>query len=367
MHHVPSPVLRRLADEPLAVPDRARRHLAGCGRCQARSSEVAADAALVSHVLAAPSNIGDTDLEWIMLTERLREPGLAAPQAALRKRRLPRPLARVSLGAGTAAAVAVIAAGAGTAAALTTVFAPTHVAPVRVSPGELQAISSITGLNSGRPSGGVQPSGSVPLSFGELSWSAAGPQQVSSIARAMALTHLAYSAPTSLPAGVGSPGSIQVLPQATATIRFSQNAGAAVGGSTLQVTVGPAIAVQYGTGSGGSDLPTLAIVSMRRPLASSTGATASELETFLLSQRGVPAGLAQEIRLLGSPGSVLPVPVPSGMSEQQLTIGGAPAVLVSDRSGAASGVIWETRDGIVHGVAGLLDSGEILSVARQVH
>jgi hypothetical protein len=370
MPHVPSPVLRRLADDPLAVPDRARRHLAGCSRCQAHSGEVGADAALASQLLSAPGNVGDVDLEWIMLSERLREPELAAHPVVARPRRLPRPVARLSLGAGTAVAAGVIAAGVGAAAALSTVFAPTHVAPVRVSTDELHAVADITGLSPGELAGGLQPSGSVPLMFGELSWTTNGsPQQVSSIAQAKALTHLAYSAPATLPTGVGSPAGIDVVPQVTATVTFSQSAGGAVGGSTLQVTAGPAIIVQYGNvsgGAGGSGVPTLAIVAMQRPQASSTGATASQLESFLLSQRGMPSGLAQEIRMLGNPGTVLPVPIPSGMSEQQVTVGGAQAVLVSDPSGAASGLIWESRDGIVHAVGGLLDSGDVLSVARQV-
>jgi len=240
------------------------------------------------------------------------------------------------------------------------------VAPVRVNQSDLQAIASITGISAAQLSGGLPPSGYMRLAFGELSWSTAGhAQQVSSIARVSALTHLAYSAPATLPAGMGSPSSIAIQPQVTATVHFSQSAGPAIGGSTLQITGGPAIVVQYGSRSARTNLTTLAIVAMQRPVASSTGATASQLETFLLSRRGVPTGLAQELRLLGNPGTTLPVPVPSGVSEQQLTIGGA-AVLVADPSGAASGVIWEGRDGVVHAVGGLLDKEDVLSVARQI-
>ncbi len=367
MHHVSSPVLRRLADDPLAVPDRARRHVGGCSRCQAQRREVASDAARASSLVSAPHDIGDVDLEWIMLTERLRQRDLPASPATGRHWHMPRPAARISLGAGTAAAATVIAAGAGAAAALTTVFAPTHVAPVKLSQGELRAISTITGISPGQLAGGLQPSGSVALRFGELSWTTTGqPRKVSSVAQARAQTHLAYSMPGTLPAGVGSPASIEVLPQVTATISFGPSAGGAVAGSTLEITAGPGIIVEYSNGgSGGNDLTTLALVAMRRPLATSTGATASQLEKFLLSQPGVPAGVSEQLQLLGNPGTVLPVPVPPGADEQQLTIGGVPAVLVSDRSGAVSGVVWESRDGIVHGVGGLLDSRDILSVARQ--
>jgi hypothetical protein len=368
MRHVSSPVLRRLVDEPIAVPDDDRRHLVGCDRCQAAGKEAASDAAFASRALCAPDNIADIDLEWLLLQEKLRAPEWARQhrRAAFRDPwRLPRRLSSVSLGTGTAVAAGVLVIGVGTAAALTTVYAPTKVAPLTVSTADLNAISSLTGLGNGN----LATSGSRQLPFGELTWTTSSrPEQVSSFAAARALTHLAFPTPAHLPAGVGSP-SIMVQPQVTATVRFNTSAGSGVGGSTLQVTLGPGIAVQYGGttgGTGGNSLTTLAIAAMQRPVATSDGATASQLETFLLSQPGVPSGLAQELRLLGNPGTTLPVPVPSGMTSQQLKIGGAPAVLVEAPSDVASGVIWETPNGVVHGVGGLLDQEDVLSVARQI-
>ena len=369
MHHVSSPVLRRLVDEPRAVPDRDRRHLAGCARCQAASSQIAGDAALAARLLAAPAKISDVDLEWILLQQRLSEPG-PAPHPGTGtpwRTRMPRRLAGVSLGTGTAVAAAVVAVGVGAAAALNGIYAPTHVAPVPISQADLAAIENIAGLGTSPVSGGLPPSGSRQLTFGELSWTTAGQARpVSSIAQASALTHLAYSAPATLPAGVGPARNIAVAPQVTATVRFSASAGPTIGGSTLEVTAGPAIVVQYGSRSGQDGLTTLVIAVMARPVASSTGATASQLEAFLLSRPGLPHGLAQELWLLGSPGTTLPVPVPPGMSAQQLKIDGAPAVLVTVPSRVASGVVWEGRDGVVHGVGGLLDSGDVLGVARQI-
>jgi hypothetical protein len=369
MHHVSSPVLRRLVDEPRAVPDRDRRHLAGCGRCQAESSQIAGDAALAARLLAAPAKISDVDLEWILLQQRLSEPG-PAPHPGIGtpwRARMPRRLASVSLGTGTAVAAAVAAVGVGAAAALNGIYAPTHVAPVPISQADLAAIENIAGLSTSPTSGGLPPSGSRQLTFGELSWTTAGQARpVSSIAQASALTHLAYSAPASLPAGVGPASNIAIQPQVTATLHFNASAGPGVAGSTLEITAGPAIVVQYGSEVGSTGLTTLAVAVMARPAASSTGATASQLEAFVLSRPGLPRGLAQELRLLGNPGTTLPVPVPSGMSAQQLKIGGAAGVLVTAPSGVASGVIWESRDGVVHGVGGLLDSQDVLSVARQI-
>jgi hypothetical protein len=367
MPHVSSPVLRRLVDEPVAVPDRARRHLAGCDRCQAESAEIAGNAAAAARLLEAPREISDADLEWILLAERLRQPAVARRPAIRNPWRMPRRLAGASRGTPAAVAAAVLAVGVAAAVALTSVYAPTRVAPVPVSPGDVQAIENLTGLSISQLSGGLPPSGSRKLAFGDLSWTTAGQaQEVSLIGRASALTHLAYSTPATLPAGVGSPSGIVVQPQVTATVNFSQQAGPGIAGSTLEITGGPAMVVLYGGRPGRTGLPTLAIAAMQRPTASSTGATARQLETFLLSRGGLPSGLAQELRLLGNPRTTLPVPVPPGMSARQLKIGGAPAVLVTGPSAAASGVIWENWDGVVHGVGGLLDAKDILNVARQI-
>ena len=185
MRHVSSPVLRRLVDEPLAVPDRDRRHLAGCGRCQAESSEVggerrgclpAAGGAAgrrrcrpgVDHAAGAAAGTGRA---------RAARHGSAA-------RRMPRRLVKLSLGTGTAVAAGVVAVGVGAAAALNSIYAPTHVAPVTVSPADLAAVENIAGLSGAQLSGHLPPSGSRQLAFGEVSWTSAGrPQQVSSIAR----------------------------------------------------------------------------------------------------------------------------------------------------------------------------------------
>ncbi|MBV9379465.1 MAG: hypothetical protein JOY82_22110 [Streptosporangiaceae bacterium] len=367
MPHVSSPALRRLVDEPMAVPDRARRHLAGCDRCQAARSEIAENAATAARLVGAPGQARDVDLEWILLAGRLRQPNAVRRPVIRSPWRMPRRLVNASLSTPAAVGAAVVAVGVGAAAALTSVYAPTRVVPVHVSPNDVQAIENLTGLNVSQLLGGLTPSGSRKLAFGDLSWTSSGQaQRVNSIARASALTHLAYSAPASLPAGVGSPSSIAVQPKVTATVTFSRNAGPGIAGSTLEITGGPAIVVQYGGRPGVADLTTLAIAVMERPTASSADATASQLEAFLLSRPGLPSGLAQEVRLLGNPGTALPVPVPPGVSARQLTIGGTSAVLLTEPAGVASGVIWESRDGVVHGVAGLLDPKDVVDVARQV-
>lgn len=362
MSHVSSPVLRRLHDEPLAVPDSARTHVAACARCQSRRAAVAQDARLAARLLAAPELTVDTDLAWAQVQARLRQPRHAG-RTQLRTAK-PRRMARVSVGTGTLVTAGVVLAGAGAAAALSTVYTPTHVAPVPVSQGDLRAISSISQIGVGQLSGGLPASGTRQLPFGTLSWTSAGPAEtVASVAQARAQTHLPLTRPAILPSGVGLVNKIMVQPRLTATVRFSADAGGAVGGSTLVVTVGPGVVVQYGSSSGASGLITLVIAAVQRPVATSTGATARQLETFLLSRPGLPSSLAQEIRMLGT--TALPVPVPPGMTSRHVTVGGSPAVLLTG-SGVAAGVAWESSNGVVYGAAGLLTQTDILHVARQL-
>ena len=378
MSHVPVPVLRRMQDEPLAVPDADRRHLAGCGRCQTARQAAEADASVAARVIAPLAAEPDTDAEWRKLVARLRtpapvpagslraaRPGRPGRDAARAPRRLPRRLAAASVSTGTAITAGLLVAGVAAAAALTTVYAPTHVVPVRVDGSGLSAFRSITGLGNGLIGGDFPGPGPVQLRFGQLTWHPSGhAHQVSSVARAGAETGLGRTAPATLPQGTGPVRSVVVQPEVTATVKFSADAGHGVGGSTLTIRGGPAVLVEY-TGQPGQPAPeTLAVITMRRPVATSTGATADQLEDFLLAQPGGPPVLAQEIRLLGQ--SALPVPVPPGVTEQHVTLGGSPAVLLHGPAGAASGVIWEGKDGVVRAVAGLVTSEDILNVARQL-
>jgi len=366
MRHVASPVLRRLHDEPLAVPDAAREHLAGCPRCQGNRSQIARDADRAARLLEAPDVLDDTDLAWLRLQAELREPrtaGARPPVADPWSR--PRRLVSVSVGTGTAVAAGVLVVGVAAAAALTTVYAPTKVVPVQVSPADVRAIAGIADLGAAAGPDGLPPSGSRQLPFGTLSWTSAGKaQQVSTVAQAIARTHLAYTPPATLPRGVGAPASIMVQPKVTATIHFSAAAGSPVAGSSLVITGGPAVVVQYGGNAARREMPTLVTGVLQRPVATATGATAADLEKFLLSRPGLPASLVTEIRLLGT--ASLPVPVPRGVPSRHVQVDGAPAVLVTAPSGTASGVVWEGRDGIVRGVAGLVNDADVLSVARQL-
>ena len=370
MRHATEGELRRLYDDPLAVPDRMSDHVAGCRRCATRRAGIAQATERCTRLLSGPQLVPDLDAAWARFERKVNHSDDRGPDrvgiVASAPWRRPRAL-RVSLrtGALIAAAGAVVA-GTAAAATLTTVFAPTHVAPVTLDQSDLQDIADFMGLGHSHVIGGFStPSGSRTLPFGTIRWSSSGqPEPVTSVAQASAAAGYPVSLPSHLPSGVGPSEGIMLQPRVKVTVTFDSSAQG-VAGSSVVLYAGPAVAVEYGSASG-IDLPTLAVLTMPRPTAVSTGATISQIEAFLLRQPGVPTELAEELRLLGDLGTTLPVPVPSGASVRSVEVGGSPGVLVADPSGVASGVIWENGAGMVHVVAGILDPQGVLNVADQI-
>ena len=367
MRHIPDGVLRRLEDEPLAVPDRVSDHLTECERCSARQAEIAQDIKRAAQLFSAPRLVPDIDVAWAQIRRQLeRAPEQTSPQrpapVAAGRARFP----QVSLRAGLAiAALAIVVVGTAAAATLTTIFAPTHVAPVSVSQNDLRAIATFTGLDDGSSLGGfTTPNGSSTLRFGTLSWSSGNARPASSLAQARTQAGFPVALPARLPAGVGPVQRYVVAPRVSATVTLNSRAGS-LAGTAVTIDAGPAVLAEY-SGVGGSDVPTLAVTTMRRPTARSTGASLSQIEAFLLSEPGIPPQLAEEVRLLGDLRTTLPVPVPSGASVHSVQIHGHPGVLLADSSNAAAGIVWEDGGGLLHAVVGILDSQDVVNVARQL-
>jgi len=370
VRHASEGTLRRLSDEPSAVPDIVRGHVAGCQRCHARQVRVSRDTERCARLLAGPRLVPDVDTAWTRLQGELHRPvakgagrrggPAAVPSRAHRFR-------RVSLRTGVAIGVAgLVVAGTAAAATLTTVFAPVRVAPLSLSQSDVQAVAAFMGTGGSHVLGGFpSPNGSSALPFGTIDWSSSGrAETVGSLGQATAVAGFRVTLPARLPSGVGPADGFIVQPRVTAKVTFAASA-AGVGGSSVILDAGPAVLAEYGSASG-AGLPTLAVLAMPRPTAVSTGATTSQVEAFLLRQPGIPPQLAEEIRLLGNLGTTLPVPVPPGASVRSVQVAGWPGVLLADPSNAAAGVVWEDGAGTVHLVVGILDPQDVLYVAKQL-
>lgn len=355
MRHLDDGALRRLYDDPLGVPETDRAHFAVCNQCSGRFDTVAADARRAAALLEVTAPEVDT----AAALARVRAGRPLAPVVALR-RRLPW---RPAVAAGIAAVAIVALAVTGAAQQLLTVMQPTNVTVVPVTTSELQAMPDLA-------------------QFGTVHWS--GNPQVTPVADAAAAAQAAgFSAPqATAPTGVSGAPQYAVLVQSTATFTFSAAKAqawaaahnvtlpampAGLDGSSLELTAGPAIVELYGAGSSGGEIPQLAVGKMRSPTLASTGPSVREIEDYLLSVPGFPAGLAAQLRALGDPTTTLPLPIPvDRASTSQADVNGVEAEVIGDDTGLGAGAIWVTG-GYVYGVAGSQPQDTILSVARSLH
>ena len=367
MRHLADGTLRRLIDEPLAIADRDARHFEECNACQARSAAIEKDATCSARLLDRPLVVDGAEGYSRFRTTVLSNPHRRSTIHVSRHRSWR--LIGTPLSAGvTVGVVGAVVASVAAAATLTTVFAPTQLAPVPVSSADVQELTQLTGLDTTTSLGGFDTlSGSKNLSFGTLSWTSSGsPHTVSSLADAESATGLTVSLPTTLPNGVGAVSSYIIKSKVTVNVTFGESAGSALAGSSIVVTLGPAIGVSYGGATNQFGINPLEILTVAQPVATTNGASINQIENFLLSRPGVPKDLAEELRLLGNLQSTLPVPTPAGASSRMVEIDGSHGLVLTDSSNALSGAIWEDHSGVIHAVAGLLDENDLLSVAQQI-
>ena len=112
-------------------------------------------------------------------------------------------------------------------------------------------------------------------------------------------------------------------------------------------------------------MPTLVIAQTRIPTVDSTGATAAQLEDYLLSQPGVPPEIAAQLRAIKDPVSTLPVPIPKGLATTEpVQVNGVSGLMI--KATIAAGVVWE-KNGVIYAVGGQLTPDQVLAIATTLH
>ena len=358
MGHPTEGVLRRLLDEPAGVADSDRQHVAGCPQCLDGLASMREDATLVGAALTTESVAGvDVDAAWRRLSTAGPAPGpgrAAAPPRASRWRGVGgRP-------AVAALAVAVVLTGAGTAAAndWLQIFRTKKIAPVEFSTADLIALPDL------RAYGEVVVTADVDVN------------PVRDAAAAAAETGLDVPELTTLPRGVSGEPVYQVGDEASATFTFSAERAAqaaaeagrtlptpppGLDGSQVRLVAGPGVAAVWRQPTG---VPALFVGRALAPRAFSTGVPFETVRDYLLSLPGLPEHVATQLRTFPADGSTLPLPVPADrMTTSSAQVGEVPATVLASRDRLLAAVVW-VDDGVVTVVAGALDPGEVLSVAR---
>jgi hypothetical protein len=383
--HLDDGVLRRLYDEPAALPqDRA--HLVACAECKVRFAAIQADArhaaslfavtpARPPNATAALARVRAQLSSEVVRTETARksidQPFRRVPMyVAAQRRRLTSPLGAFALAAAVVAGVAFSPA-ASLANGFLTIFEPKEIVALPVTTSELQSLPNLSAY--GTMSGGH---GSRAL-------------QASSAAQAATLAGTTLHVPGWLPSGVPSTIFYQVMPASTATFTFSaakvRASAAATGralppmppsldGSSIRATVGPVVITTYGSALLQNDsrrrrevIPSLVVLQAPAPSVASTGASVQQILDYLLAQPGISPALVTEIKAIGDPTSTLPIPIPIDLATaQSVHINGASGLAIGDNTRVGSGVVWE-QDGMVYGVAGGMPESDILAIARSLH
>jgi hypothetical protein len=361
--HLSDGALRRMFDDPNAVTGTEREHFASCKECQDQYAKTSADANNAARLLAVPAATFDADAAYKRLTAA---PATQSPRFGFRlpvlRQSARRPIAVLAF----AVVLAVIA----TASAnVAQIFAPTQVKPVPVTVADLQSLPDLG-------------------TYGTFAWSKE-PQPQIGVTALDAEKVAGFPAPraVNLPAGVSSNVTYAVVSQGVATFTFSaakaEAAAAAQGktlppmpagmdGSTLTLTVGPALVEIFGDLKQGSTtdisqlaLPQLIVAESNAPFVTSTGVSATQLEDYLLKQPGITPGLAADIKAIGDPTHTLPIPVPVGYATSaDVTVQGVQGVALGDNTGAGAAIVW--IKGNVYFVGGSLKQSEVLSIANQL-
>ena len=383
MRHLDDGTLRRLIDEPFSTAALERSHFTSCARCRERAGAIATDAASVGSVLSALP-VGDLDPAGAS-ARLVRTAGASAP-LSLRERfdrfyeQRGRSLS-VPVAAGLAAAAVIVLLAftpVGTLAQnFLTIFEPRQFVAINVSRGQLEYLPDLRSFG-------------TMVQRGEPAH-----RETATAAQAAAVAGIPVRLPAFVPAGVPGPVHYIAVERSSASFTFSAAktrayAAAAhktippmparLDGTVLTLRVGPMVVIDYGKlpqepsarsrgGDEGPDrgeMPSLAIVESAAPQLYSTGATARELESYLLQMPGVPPQLADEIRAIGDPSTTMPIPVPIDKAySQRVTVDGTNGLAVGDNTGVGGIVLWQ-KNGIVYGVGGALPQRELMEIAQSL-
>jgi hypothetical protein len=358
MRHPTEGVLRRLLDEPPAITDADREHVAGCEACGGRLAAIRDDADLAHAALTGVGADVDVAAAWQRLSIAASATRPVLPPEPRRAGRFRPALRRPAV---AAIAFAVVLTGAGVAAAIDwlQIFRTEQIAPISLSAADLNALPDL------REYGDIVVTGDPDV------------HRVADAAAAAAETGLDVPEVATLPRGVSGEPTYQVGGEVSAVFTFSADRAAraaaeageslpppppGLDGTQIRIVAGPGVAEIWSSDAG---VPALVVGRGVAPTAfsSSSGIPFETVRDYLLSLPGLPDDVAASLRTLNADGSTLPLPVPAGeVTTSSAEVHGARATVLEARDRTMAAVLW-VDDGVVTVVAGSLGADEALSVA----
>jgi hypothetical protein len=253
------------------------------------------------------------------------------------------------------------------------VFQPTHVRAISVTPADAKALHSFPPLEAfGTVRGTRSP----------------GVDEVASASEAAQDAGYTLRLPADVPASLGKDAHYQVTQRARTSFTFDQAKATAwarehkvtlhalpagLNGATYTATLRPVTLVTYGTpprthrSEHGARRGTfLAIVQAPVPTVTSSGASLQTLANWFAAQPGVPPHLVAQIKAIGDPTQTLPIPIQfDKQSATKIDVDGVQGLAIGDETGIGSAIVW-TKDGRLYAVGGTLTQSAVLALANSL-
>jgi hypothetical protein len=250
------------------------------------------------------------------------------------------------------------------------VFQPTQVRAISVTPADAQALRALPPLEAfGTVRGTRSP----------------GLDEVASASEAAQDAGFTLRLPAGVPAGLAQSVHYQVTQRARTSFTFDQAKAAqwarqnkvalhalpaGLNGATFTATLQPVAIVTYGaqprthkSERGARRGTFLAIVQAPVPTVTSSGATLQTLADWFSAQPGVSKHLVAQIKAIGDPTQTLPIPIRfDKQTAAKITVDGVQGLAIGDETGIGSAIVW-TKDGKLYAVGGTLTQSQVLALA----
>ena len=249
--------------------------------------------------------------------------------------------------------------------------------PVQVTKQDVQTLSS-------RPIPTFQDMGTLQIQSGSL-------QTQDNLTQAQAAQMVKFSilVPQTLPQGISGTPDFSVIGAGHGTFTFSAskahaffvkngygkvNIPANLDGATFDVTTTAGVVIAYGN----QTTTQFMIVEFPSPVVNAIGnASLQELRDVALSVPGLPPQLVAQLRQIDLNSGVVPLPIPSGIDSQSITVHGTQGLLLTKNISttiqqlkkfpAGSAVVWQTH-GIIYALGGTIsDTNQLLNSANSLH
>jgi hypothetical protein len=144
-------------------------------------------------------------------------------------------------------------------------------------------------------------------------------------------------------------------------------------GATFDITTTAGVVIAYGN----QTTTQFMVVEFPSPVIRATGsASIQELRNVALSLPGLPAQLVAQLKQLDLNSGVVPLPIPSGVNSQSVTVRGTTGLLLTSNISttieqlkkfpAGSAVVWQTH-GIIYALGGTIsDTNQLLNSANSL-